>query len=119
MQASKAYPRRRTVLPIVVFLCALGASAGPAAAQTAAQKNALRSACMNDYMAHCSKVNPNGPGAMACLQRNSASLSPRCRSAMSAVGGGSAATQAGAQQPGKGQQNALRSACGNDFMAHC
>jgi hypothetical protein len=56
---------------------------------------------------------------LACLQRNSASLSPRCRSAMSAVGGGSAATQAGAQQPAKGQQSALGSACTSDFMTHC
>jgi hypothetical protein len=134
MQANKAYPCRRNALAIVVFLCALGATVGPAAAQqpTTAQKNALRSACMNDFMAHCSKVNPNGPGALACLQRNSASLSPRCRSAMSAVGGGSApagaqtgarpapaATQAGAQQPAKAQQSALRSACASDFMAHC
>jgi hypothetical protein len=134
MPANKAYPSRRNALAIVVFLCALGTAAAPAAAQqpTAAQKNALRSACMNDFMAHCSKVNPNGPGALACLQRNSASLSPRCRSAMSAVGGGSApagaqtparpaaaSTQAGAQQPTKAQQNALRSACMNDFMAHC
>src|SRR5215469_2288438 len=104
-----------------MFVCALGATAGPAAAQqpTAAQKNALRSACMSDFMAHCSKVNPNGPGALACLQRNSASLSPRCRTAVSAVGGGSAATQAGAQQPAKAQQSALRSACASDFMAHC
>jgi hypothetical protein len=134
MQANKAHPCRRTALHMVAFLCALSATAAPAAAQqpTAAQKNALRSACMNDFMAHCSKVNPNGPGALACLQRNSASLSPRCRSAMSAVGGGSApagaqtaappapaSTQAGAQQPTKAQQNALRSACMNDFMAHC
>ena len=120
MQADKAYPcRRSALLHIAVFLCALGATPAPAAAQTAAQKNALRSACMNDFMAHCSKVNPNGPGALACLQRNSAALSPRCRSAMSAVGGGSAAPQAGAQQPAKGQQNPLRSACGSDFMAHC
>jgi len=27
-------------------------------------------------MAHCSKVNPKGPGALSCLQRNAASLSP-------------------------------------------
>jgi hypothetical protein len=134
MWANKAYSCGRTALHIVVFLCALGASAAPAAAQqpTKAQQNALRSACMNDYMAHCSKVNPNGPGALPCLQRNAASLSPRCRSAMSAVGAGSApagvqtaarpapaSTQAGAQQPTKAQQNALRSACANDFMAHC
>src|SRR5437016_14218577 len=125
MRAKKAYRCRRSALPIVLFLCALGATAVPAAAQqpTTAQKNALRSACMNDFMAHWSKVNPNGPGALACLQRNSASLSPRCRSAMSAVGGGSApagaqtaarpapaSTEAGAQQPTKAQQNALRSA---------
>jgi hypothetical protein len=41
-------------------------------------------------MAHCSKVNPKGPGALSCLQRNAASLSAKCRTAVAAVGGGPA-----------------------------
>jgi hypothetical protein len=59
---------------------------GQAEAQPSrAQINALRSACRSDYMAHCSRVNPNGPGAFPCLQRNAGSLSPKCRAAVSAV----------------------------------
>jgi hypothetical protein len=134
---NKACPRRRTVLQ--VFMCVLGIMVGEAAAQqpAKAQESAIRSACRSDFMAHCSKVNPNGPGAMACLQRNAASLSPRCRAAVGAAGGGSApagaqpgarptpaAAQAGsnpgaAQGPSKAQNNAIRSACRSDFMAHC
>jgi Cysteine rich repeat len=52
-----------------------------------AKESALRSACRSDYMSHCSKVNPKGPRALSCLQRNAASLSPKCRAAVAAVGG--------------------------------
>src|SRR5436190_349440 len=101
MRANKAYSCRRTALHIVVFLCALGATVGLAAAQqpTTAQQNALRSACTNDFMARCSKVNPNGPGALPCLQKNAASLSAKCRTAVSAVGGGPAPAGAQAAVP--------------------
>jgi hypothetical protein len=63
----------------------------PAPRPTKAQENALRSACRKDFTSHCSKVNPSGPAALACLQRNAASLSSACRTAVSAVGGGSVA----------------------------
>ncbi len=127
--------RCRTVLQISVLLCVLGLTVGQAAAQrpTKAQESALRSACRSDFMRHCSKVNPNGPGAMACLQRNAASLSPGCRTAVSAASGGAApagaqpvappaaaaAPPGGAPQPSKAQNNAIRSACRSDFIAHC
>ena len=133
MQGNMTCPCRRTVLQIAVSLCVLGAIVGQASAQqpTKAQENALRAACRSDFMAHCSKVKPSGNAALACLQRNSASLSGKCRTAMSAVGGGSAPSrpasaptqprgdQAAAPQPSKAQEGALRSACRNDFMAHC
>jgi len=92
MQANKACPCRHIALQIAVPLCLLGATAGLAAAAqqpTKAQENTLRSACRKDFMAHCSKVKPSGPAALACLQRNAASLSAKCRTAASAVGGGS------------------------------
>ncbi len=41
-------------------------------------------------MAYCSRVRPTGSAALSCLQRNAASLSPRCRTAVSAAGGGAA-----------------------------
>jgi hypothetical protein len=91
MQANKPCSFRHIALQIAVCVCVLAASADPAAAQqlSKGQENALRSACRKDYMAHCMRVKPSGPAAMACLQRNAASLSPKCRAAMSAVGGGS------------------------------
>jgi Cysteine rich repeat len=90
--ANKACPCRHIAVQIAVSLCVLGATAGLAAAQqpTKSQQNTLRSACRNDFMAHCSKVKPSGPAALGCLQRNAASLSAKCRTAVSAVGGGSA-----------------------------
>ena len=134
-------PRRHTALKIVMSLGLLGAIVSQAAAQqpTKGQANALRSACRSDFMAHCSNVKPSGPAALTCLQRNAASLSSACRTAVSAVGAGSAParaapgpaglaatvpappapTNAAVQQPTKGQTNALRSACRKDFMAHC
>ncbi len=55
---------------------------------TKAQEKAIRSACLKDYMSHCSKVKP-GPAGLACLKSNAASLSAGCQTALSAVGGGS------------------------------
>jgi hypothetical protein len=160
MQTNMVCPWRPTALKIAVSFCMLGAIASEAAAQqpTKAQENALRSACRKDFIAHCSKVKPSGPAALACLQRNATSLSSACRTAVSAVGGRSApagaapagAAPAGAgpagapaaaaepaptqtaaaptqgaesqtpnQQPTKAQENAIRSACRKDFIAHC
>jgi hypothetical protein len=139
MQGNVACSCRRTVLQMAVSLGVLGAIMGQAGAQqpTKAQENALRSACRSDFMAHCSRVKPSGPAAMACLQRNAASLSARCRTAMSAIGGrpaptgtqpasrpgpppiGPGGTQATDRQRTKAQESAVRSACRNDFMAHC
>jgi Cysteine rich repeat len=92
MQTNMVCPWRPTALKIAVSFCMLGAIASEAAAQqpTKAQENALRSACRKDFIAHCSKVKPSGPAALACLQRNAASLSSACRTAVSAVGGGPA-----------------------------
>jgi Cysteine rich repeat len=93
---------------------------------TKAQESAIRSACLKDYMSHCSKVKPGAAG-LACLQKNSASLSAGCRTALSGISGGSAPAadaQAAvptqpADRPTTAQENALSSACSNDFVAHC
>ena len=56
-------------------------------------------------MTHCSGVDPNGPAAMACLQRNASPLSPRCQAAVFAGGGGPAGAPApagAAVPPGTG-----------------
>jgi hypothetical protein len=59
-------------------------------APTAAQKAAVRSACRSDFMAHCSGIQPGGSAALQCLASNAANLSPACRTAVAAIGGGAA-----------------------------
>ncbi|MBB5573194.1 hypothetical protein GGD50_001798 [Rhizobium paranaense] len=128
------------------MLCALlwvfCLSAGVAHAQqpTDAQRSAIKSACRSDFIAQCSGVTPGGKEALTCLQQHSATLSPACRSAVSALDGtkkkSSAATPAEtpatapaqssaaaagtpAAQPTQAQRNAVKSACRSDFMAQC
>ena len=46
-----------------------------AQAPTDAQREAIRSACRSDYIAHCSSVPPGGVESLQCLQKNMSSLS--------------------------------------------
>lgn len=72
-------------------LCALAAAAilavaTPSFAQpTEAQKDAVKSACRSDFMAHCSSVQPGGEAALQCLAKNMSSLSSGCASAVKAI----------------------------------
>ena len=68
-------------------------AATPAAAAqpSAAQQNAIKQNCRNDFMSHCSGVQPGGAQALSCLRTNAARLSPACKSAVAAIGGGAAA----------------------------
>jgi hypothetical protein len=66
---------------------------------TQAQKNAIRSACRSDYMAHCASVPTGGKASLECLQQNMASLSASCQSAVNAIAGGGAATPDAGQAP--------------------
>ena len=72
-------------------LCALAAAltiavASPSVAQpTDAQKQAVKSACRSDYMAHCSSVTPGGEAALQCLAKNMSSLSSGCQTAVKAI----------------------------------
>src|SRR5437762_7438182 len=54
-------------------------------APTEAQRAAIKSQCRSDYIAHCSSVTPGGAAALQCLQKNMASLSGGCQSAVRAV----------------------------------
>jgi hypothetical protein len=56
-----------------------------AQAPTDAQREAIRSACRSDYMAHCSNVPPGGLESLQCLQKNMSSLSGSCKTAVNAV----------------------------------
>jgi Cysteine rich repeat len=72
------------------MLCALTAAmlavATPSFAQpTEAQKEAVKSACRSDFIAHCSSVQPGGEAAIQCLAKNMSSLSAGCASAVKAI----------------------------------
>ncbi|SEE45455.1 hypothetical protein SAMN05519104_6164 [Rhizobiales bacterium GAS188] len=64
-----------------------------------AQIGAIRSACPADYRAHCAGVPTGGAAALECLQKNLASLSRACQSAVNSIGGAPAAAQPAAAQP--------------------
>ena len=60
------------------------AAAAPAA-PTAAQQNAIKMTCRRDFMMNCRGVQPGGPEAFVCLQRNASRLSPDCRTSLAAI----------------------------------
>jgi hypothetical protein len=70
-----------------------------AQAPTDAQREAIRSACRSDYMAHCSSVPPGGLESLQCLQKNMSSLSGSCKSAVNAVEAPAAAPAAKSETP--------------------
>ena len=61
-----------TVLTLLVSVVS-----APAVAQgpTEAQREAVKSECRSDYIAHCSSVPPGGEASLQCLQKNMSSLS--------------------------------------------
>jgi Cysteine rich repeat len=70
------------LLTIVILVVATPARAQ---APSEAQREAVKSECRNDYIAHCSSIPPGGAAALECLQKNMASLSAGCASAVKAV----------------------------------
>jgi hypothetical protein len=75
-------------------VAAILATAAPAFAQapSQAQRDAIKSQCRSDYIAHCSSVPPGGEASLQCLQKNMSSLSSSCQSAVRAVEAPAAAT---------------------------
>ncbi|MFN3658562.1 MAG: cysteine rich repeat-containing protein [Pseudolabrys sp.] len=75
------------------------AAAAPAAAPTAAQQNAMKQNCRNDFMTLCRGVQPGGKEAFGCLQKNVGALSAACKSVVSATMGAPAAAATPAATP--------------------
>ena len=128
-------------------VAAILAAAVPAFAQapSQAQRDAIKSQCRSDYMAHCSSVPPGGEASLQCLQKNMSSLSSSCQSAVRAVEAPAAAkpaetaapnsaapaaataapaksaapAAAAAGQPTSAQVSAIRSACRSDYPKVC
>jgi hypothetical protein len=120
-----------------------------AQAPSQAQKDAVKSACRSDYMAHCSSVQPGGEAALQCLAKNMSSLSAGCQSAVRAIEASAApktepaatttqaapaaapktettaaepkpaATTTAAKKPTSAQISAIRSACRGDYPKVC
>jgi len=88
----------RAVTPLALFaLAAITSTTAMAQAPTQAQRDAIKSQCRNDYIAHCSSVPPGGAASLQCLQKNMASLAPGCASAVQAVEAPAAAAPAAAK----------------------
>ena len=119
-----------------------------AQAPSQAQRDAIKSQCRSDYMAHCASVPPGGEASLQCLQKNMASLSSGCQGAVRAVEAPAAAkpaetaapkaaapaaaataapkaaepkaaAAAPAAQPSSAQISAVRSACRSDYPKVC
>jgi hypothetical protein len=86
--------KRASRLAPWLSVAAILATAAPAFAQapSQAQRDAIKSQCRSDYMAHCSSVPPGGEASLQCLQKNMSSLSSSCQSAVRAVEAPAAAT---------------------------
>ncbi|WP_065754629.1 hypothetical protein [Bradyrhizobium paxllaeri] len=84
-----------------LLAAAITAIAAPALAQapTQAQRDAIKSQCRSDYMAHCSSVPPGGEASLQCLQKNMSSLSSSCQGAVRAVAAPAAAKPADTAAP--------------------
>ena len=119
------------------------AGAAPALSQapSQAQRDAIKSECRSDYIAHCSSVPPGGEASLQCLQKNMSSLSSACQGAVRAVEAPAAAPKteaapaaatakpaattaapkaaAAAKQPSSAQTSAIRSACRSDYPKVC
>jgi hypothetical protein len=78
---------RATKLAPWLSVAAILATAAPTFAQapSQAQRDAIKSQCRSDYMAHCSSVPPGGEASLQCLQKNMSSLSSSCQGAVRAV----------------------------------
>src|SRR5437763_4445209 len=125
--------KRATKLAPWLSIAAILATAAPAFAQapSQAQRDAIKSQCRSDYMAHCSSVPPGGEASLQCLQKNMSSLSPGCASAVRAVEAPAAAAPkaetapatpktesapaTATKQPSSAQVSAIRSACRSDY----
>ena len=141
--------KRATKLAPWLSIAALFAIAAPALAQapSQAQRDAIKSQCRSDYIAHCSSVPPGGEASLQCLQKNMSSLSSSCQSAVRAVEAPAAkpaetaapkaaapaaatttapkaaepkaAAAAPAGQPSSAQIAAIRGACRSDYPKVC
>ena len=132
--------RAMKLAPWLSVAAILATAPALAQAPSQAQRDAIKSQCRSDSMAHCSSVPPGGEASLQCLQKNMASLSSGCQGAVRAVEAPAAAkpaetaapkaaapaaaataapkaaaAAAPAGQPSSAQISAIRSACRSDY----
>src|SRR6185312_6822302 len=130
--------KTRTTL---LLLAATFAISTPAFSQapSEAQREAIKSNCRNDYIAHCSSIPPGGAASLQCLQKNMASLSAACAGAVKAAAPAETKAEpaaaptapkeepkqetksepAPAGKPTSAQISAIRSNCRSDYPKVC
>src|SRR3954452_24121649 len=74
--------KRRVPLAITIFMVVTPALSQ---APSEAQRDAIKSKCRSDYIAHCSSIPPGGEASLQCLQKNMSSLAPGCQTPVRAV----------------------------------
>ena len=77
--------RAATPAALLAFTAVSIATSALAQAPTEAQREAIKSECRSDYIAHCSSIPPGGAASLECLHKNMASLSAGCAGAVRAV----------------------------------
>jgi len=77
--------RAATPAALLAFTAVSIATSAFAQAPTETQREAIKSECRSDYIAHCSSIPPGGAASLECLQKNMASLSAGCAGAVRAV----------------------------------
>src|SRR5229473_1161054 len=78
--------RGAALLPFLTVATLAATTPAFSQAPTEAQREAIKSECRSDYMAHCYSIQPGGAASLECLQKNMSSLAPGCQSAVRAVG---------------------------------
>lgn len=73
------------VAPAAAAVAAPAVVAAPAAGPTPQQLSAVKHTCGSDFKLHCRGVQPGGPEALACLQRNAARLTPNCKTSLADI----------------------------------
>lgn len=134
-QAAPVAPPAEPAKPAATTAAAPKAAPAPAKQPSSAQVSAIKSACRGDYPKVCASVPPGGAPALECLEKNKATVSPSCQSALSAASGGAAipaAPGAAAAAPAaaptvlvlrplrpREQLFVAQSACGADIRTIC
>jgi hypothetical protein len=85
IQMINTLTRAATLGALMMAAALAGAAPAFSQAPSQAQRDAIKSQCRSDYMAHCSSVPPGGEASLQCLQKNMSSLSAGCQGAVRAV----------------------------------